>query len=124
MFEMSEEEANRFIEATQRINYTVSTAPSGFFKKALCIFSAKEEHAARYIFNLGQIIERIEHATGDGCEYLPRIDEAPIIEALQECTGQVPQRMTDHLYGCLVRIQEEAFRYGYYVALENETIVL
>lgn len=120
--EMTEQEIDRLLEATNTVNYLGSDMQKCFLDKALQADDVN--YTAGYVFNLGRIIERIKKSMGEEYENIPYIcldDIAAIIDiGLQK--GHDPKKISDDLFDLIFAIQREAFRYGYYAALQNENV--
>lgn len=120
--EMTVQEMDKLLKATNTVNYLRSDMPKTFFEKVSQKYDKDDICNFKYVFNLGRIIERINKSMNEEDENIPDIcldDIAAIIDiGLQK--GCDPKKISGDLFDLILAIQREAFRYGYYAALQNE----
>lgn len=76
-------------------------------------------------FNMAQVLGRVEKALDDDGEAaVPGVTLDEIEDILEANQGRSIQVIADALYDYAVAAVDEAFRYGYYAALENENVTL
>lgn len=75
------------------------------------------------VFNMAQVLGRVEKAmNAEGEAAVPGIDLGEIEDILEANQGQSAQ--ANALFEYAAAAVGEAFRYGYYAALENENVTL
>lgn len=75
------------------------------------------------VFNMAQVLGRVEKAmNAEGEAAVPGIDLGEIEDILEANQGRSAQ--INALFKYAVAAVDEAFRYGYYAALENENVTL
>lgn len=119
MNNMSIEEAKELCDATESLYYVKKEAvPENLIKQALDSWPSSQELAGIYLFNLGRIAANIKHAK-ESANYDVPID---IIQSeLKGVLDTAPsEEFADAVFRLMVRLEELAFRQGYYAALKYE----
>lgn len=121
--EMTEQEVERLLSATDTCKYIKSngSAESSLIHKALKICGEDRHCTGMYLLNLGRIIEKVSIAFGEEYKNLPEINLDDIAQIVEAGKGNSFTDISDNLFEYLFAMQREAFRYGYYAALEAES---
>ena len=123
--EMDEKEMTRVLKALNGCSWL---KPAGNFSDALVqridsMQPGQSEAHLRYAFNIGQVLTSVEAAQSIETN-LPGVGGTEEIESLLADCGvdaQVIGNISDALYDRMQQLELQAFRYGYYAALEQET---
>ena len=123
--EMDEKEMTRVFRALNGCNWM---EPAGKASEALIqridsMQPGQSEAHLRYAFNIGQVLTSVEAAQSIETN-LPGVGGTEEIESLLADCGvdaQVIGNISDALYDRMQQLELQAFRYGYYAALEQET---
>ena len=123
--EMDEKEMTRVLKALNGCSWL---KPAGNSSDALVqridsMQPGQSEAHLRYAFNIGQILASVEAAQSVETN-LPGVGGTEKIESLLADCGvdaQVIGNISDALYDRMQQLELQAFRYGYYAALEQET---
>ena len=123
--EMDEKEMTRVFRALNGCSWL---KPAGNSSDALVqridsMQPGQSEAHLRYAFNIGQVLTSVEAAQSIETN-LPGVGGTEEIESLLADCGvdaQVIGNISDALYDRMQQLELQAFRYGYYAALEQET---
>lgn len=123
--EMDEKEMTRVLKALNGCSWL---KPAGNFSDALVqridsMQPGQSEAYLRYAFNIGQVLAAVEAAQSVDTN-LPGAGSSEEIKSLLAGCGvdaQAIENISDALYGRMQQLELQAFRYGYYAALEQET---
>ena len=123
--EMDEKEMTRVFRALNGCSWL---KPAGNSSDALVqridsMQPGQSEAYLRYAFNIGQVLTSVEAAQSIETN-LPGVGGTEEIESLLADCGvdaQVIGNISDALYDRMQQLELQAFRYGYYAALEQET---
>ena len=123
--EMDEKEMTRVFRALNGCSWL---KPAGNSSDALVqridsMQPGQSEAHLRYAFNIGQVLTSVEAAQSIETN-LPGVGGTEEIESLLADCGvdaQVIGNISDALYERMRQLELQAFRYGYYAALEQET---
>ena len=123
--EMDEKEMTRVLKALNGCSWL---KPAGNFSDALVqridsMQPGQSEAHLQYAFNIGQVLTSVEAAQSIETN-LPGVGGTEEIESLLADCGvdaQVIGNISDALYERMQQLELQAFRYGYYAALEQET---
>ena len=120
---MTEQEVDRLLSATDTCKYIKSngSAESSLIHKVLKTCGEDRHCSGMYLLNLGRIIERVSKAFGEEYKNLPEINLDDIEQIVEAGKGKSFDDISDDLFGYLFDLQREAFRHGYYAALEAES---
>lgn len=123
--EMTEQEIDRLLRATVSADYAfIIDDKKCLIHKVSSFWGKSDPVNAMYLLNLGQILERIDKAVGEEYENLPEINTNEMRDIVEKYKNNPPADIAEKLFDCVFSMQREAFRYGYYAALENEKVVL
>lgn len=123
--EMDEKEMKRVFKALSSCNWMepAGKASDALIQRIDSMQPGQSESLLRYAFNFGQILASVEAAQSVETN-LPGAGSTKEIESqLAGCgvDAQAIGNISDALYERMRQLELQAFRYGYYAALEQET---